>query len=287
MKHLLGSEWSGDSPWTCGGFSGLRRAGKGNGMKTCIRCGKDRFSEQRHRKKRNLLEAVHHELEELYIMWSRWVPWWLKRTILIPDMSVRAMLRSTWYGTSRTDIGHCWQLKHVANLFLSSNQSRVSSKGNVPLFRRASIRRWPNFGWSMEPSRTGNCTALHGAKPISVICVGNKVQKYTVYTNVKDGKTCRAGRWGHDVRKNCGNQRELNITLGNSLVCLPMTYQRRKEKRTDAQILNTSRIEERIDVQGKMNIVLPGMGDSKEWWESVCCVYLDSGELDSDGENWS
>ena len=60
-----------------------------------------------------------------------------------------------------------------------------------------------------------------------------------------------------DVRKNCGNQRELSITVGNSFVYLLMTYQRRKEKRTDAQILDTRRIEERRDVQVKMNIILP------------------------------
>ena len=60
-------------------------------------------------------------------------------------------------------------------------------------------------------------------------------------------------------------------------MCLLMTYQRRKEKRTDAQILDTRRIEERRDVQGKMNIILPWMGHSEGWCESVCCVCLDSG----------
>ena len=270
--------------WSPLRFSGQKRAGKDNGMKTCTRCGKDRSSEQRHRKKWNLLEAVRHELEELDMMWSRWTPWWLKRSIFIPDMSVRAMFKRH---VIRYVKDRYWTLLATNNtLQMCSNQSRGSSKGNVPLFRRTSHKTMTKH-WVIDGAITGNCTALWGAKTISVRCVGNKIQKYTVKTNVKDGKTCRAGRWGHDVRKNCGKKRELNITKGNSFVCLFMTDQRRKEKRTDAQIPDTRRIEERKDVQGKLNMILPWMGHSEEWWRSVCCVCLDSGELDSDGENWS
>ena len=46
-------------------------------------------------------------------------------------------------------------------------------------------------------------------------------------------------------------------------MCLFMTHQRRKEKRTDAQILETRRIEERKDVQVKMNIFFAMYGSLK------------------------